>query len=226
MNNNKNSQDLVTLPDWVNANLDLYQTKLDQREIIGFIDPLYRIEQGIDSLQEEQRIEVIERVWGMGMNTLTTMKKVGLIGIAASQIGENFMMFTTLLRHTQARKIDSGDKLRIYINPKITYFSKKKNVIYEGCGSVGDIFGPVYRPEEVEVVATDEKGQKFSLRANGILARVIQHEMDHLNGIEYLERVTDNRKFASKEHYRKNIRNSKLQLKNSKVTKKIYKKLI
>jgi len=154
-----------------------------------------------------------------------TMKKVDLIGMASSQIGENHMIFVTLLEDTKARKIVNKDKLRIYINPKITYFSKKKNVIYEGCGSVGDnIFGPVSRPEEVEVVATDEKGQKFSLRANGILARVIQHEMDHLNGIEYLERVTENRKFVGKAYYRKYIKNSKLQLKNSKVTKKIYKR--
>lgn len=156
---------------------------------------------------------------------IQTMKKVDLIGIAASQIGENHMMFVTHPRSTKARKLGKTDKLRTYINPKITFKSKIENTIYEGCGSVGDIFGPVSRPEEIEVEAVDEKGQKFSLRANGILARVIQHEMDHLSGIEYLERVTDNRKFVGQAHYRKFIRNSKLQLKNSQVTKKIYKKL-
>ena len=165
------------------------------------------------------------KVQKLTKDLVQAMKKADLIGIAATQIGENHMMFVTHPRSTKARKLGKTDKLRIYINPKITFKSKIENTIYEGCGSVGDIFGPVARPEEIEVEAVNEKGQKFSLRANGILARVIQHEMDHLEGIEYLERVTNNRKFVGQDHYKKFIRNSKLQLKNSKVTKKIYKKI-
>ena len=143
-----------------------------------------------------------------------TMRKVDLIGIAASQ-------------NTGSRKLAKTDKLRVYINPKITYQSQKKNIIYEGCGSVanGAIFGPVLRPEEIEVQAIDEKGQKFKLRADGILARVIQHEYDHLQGVEFIQKVSDYSKIVVQKHYRKYIRNSPLQKKNSLITKIEHKEL-
>jgi peptide deformylase len=153
-----------------------------------------------------------------------TMRKVDLIGIAAPQIGENYMIFVTEPRNTKARKLGKADILRVYINPKITFSSKVQNLIYEGCGSVSD-FGPVIRPEEVEVEAVDEKGQKFSLRANGILARVIQHEYDHLCQTEFIQKVSDYSKIVVQAHYRKNIRNSVLQKKNSLITKIEYKQL-
>lgn len=153
-----------------------------------------------------------------------TMRKVDLIGIAAPQIGENYMIFVTEPRPTKARKSGFKDEIRIFINPKITFESQKQNLIYEGCSSVSD-FGPVIRPKEIEIEALNEKGKKFKLRADGILARVIQHEMDHLNGVEFIQKVSDYSKIMVKEHYRKNIRNSKLQLKNSKVTRIIYKEI-
>lgn len=155
---------------------------------------------------------------------IKSMRKEDLIGIAANQIGENYSVFITQPRSTKARK-GVTDKLRVYINPKLTYASKAQILIYEGCGSVGDIFGPVLRPKEVEVEAIDEKGQKFTLRADGILARVIQHELDHLAGIEFLQKVSDYSKILVKEHYVKQIRNSKLQKQNSKIKKVEYKKI-
>lgn len=149
---------------------------------------------------------------------VSTMYKADLIGIAAPQIGENHMVFVTHPRSTKARKLGKTDKLRIYINPKITYESKDQNLIYEGCGSVSD-FGPVLRPKEIEVQATDENGKKFKLKADGILGRVIQHEFDHLNGIEFIQKVSDYSKIIVQEHYRKQIKNSPLQRKNSLITK-------
>ena len=157
-------------------------------------------------------------------NLTESMRKADLIGIAAPQIGENYMIFVTEPRNTKARKLGKADKLRVYINPNITHKSKKENLIYEGCGSVSD-FGPVIRPEEVEVEAIDENGKKFSLRANGILGRVIQHENDHLHGIEFIQKVSDYSKIVVQAYYRKNIRNSTLQKKNSLITKLEYKNL-
>lgn len=155
------------------------------------------------------------------MDLISTNKSADLIGIAATQIGENYMVFITHCVNTKARKLGKTDKLRVYINPKIIYKSKTQNLIYEGCGSVanGAIFGPVIRSEEIEIEAFDEKGKKFRLRANGILARVIQHEYDHLQGVEFLEKVSEYSKIIVQEHYRKNIRNSRLQKKNSLITK-------
>lgn len=147
-----------------------------------------------------------------------TLYKTGLIGIAANQINENYMIFITHPRTTNARKLGKKDKLRIFINPDYKFKSKHESIIYEGCGSIGKIFGPVKRPSEIEIQAIDIKGNKFSLKCNGILARVIQHEMDHLNGIEFIEKVYDYSKIISYEFYRKNIRNSDEQIKNSQVT--------
>jgi len=150
---------------------------------------------------------------------ILSMKKADLVGIAANQIGENYQVFVTFPRSTKARSIGKKDKIRIYINPKIISTSKEESLIYEGCGSVGDIFGPVLRPKEVEIEALDEKGNKFRLKTNGLLARIIFHEMDHLQGIEFIQKVSDYSKILTKEHYKKQIRNSSLQLKNSKITK-------
>lgn len=158
---------------------------------------------------------------------INTMNKTGLIGIAAPQIAQNYMMFLTFPRKTKSRNLGRTDILRTYINPKIKFMSKTENVVYEGCGSVikGDLFGPVSRPEEIEVEAFDENGQKFKLRCNGILARVIQHEYDHLMGIGFLERVNDYKKIVVGDYYRKKVRNSKLQKQNSLITRIEYKKV-
>ena len=156
-----------------------------------------------------------------------TMAKVDLIGIAAPQIGENYQVFLTHPRKTNARKLEKDDVLRVYINPKITFKSKETNLIYEGCGCVprSSIFGPVIRPREIEVEAYDANGQKFRLRCDGILARVIQHEYDHLQGIEFLEKISENRKIISWDFYRRDIRNSKEQKASSKITKIDYERL-
>ncbi len=155
-----------------------------------------------------------------------TMNKTELIGIAAPQIAENYMVFATHARNTKSRNIGKEDKLRFYINPRITYESKAKSLIYEGCGSVveGDLFGPVIRSKEIEVEALDENGEKFKLRCDGILARVIQHEYDHLMGVEFIEKVSDYKKVIVGEHYRETVKNSKQQKQNSLITKVAYKK--
>ncbi|PIZ00282.1 peptide deformylase [bacterium (Candidatus Howlettbacteria) CG_4_10_14_0_8_um_filter_40_9] len=160
-------------------------------------------------------------------NLKDTMKAVGLIGIAAHQIGENYQVFLTQPRKTNTRNLGKSDILRVYINPQITHLSKETNLIYEGCGCVPNlsIFGPVIRPEEVEIEAFNLKGKKFRLRCNGILARVIQHEYDHLQGIEFLEKVTNNRKMISWKHYLEDIRNSNEQKAASLTTKIEFKKL-
>jgi len=149
-----------------------------------------------------------------------TLRKNGLIGIAGPQIAKNVKIFVTEIRETPSRKVEKADPLRIYINPTVTFFSKRQNLIYEGCGSVvnGKLFGPVKRPEELIIEAFDEHQKKFQLQCDGILARVIQHEYDHLSGIEFLEKVTDNKKFISGYFYRKFIRNSKEQKEASKIT--------
>lgn len=159
---------------------------------------------------------------------IDTMIARQLIGIAAPQIGENYQIFVTQPRKTKARALPFKDKIRIYINPKITYSSKEKVVIWEGCGCVGVkdmFFGPVKRPKVVVVEAFDENSKKFQLKCDGILGRVIQHEMDHLNGIEFIEKVDDYKKLMHEMHYTKTIRNSKKQNRLARVTLLEFKEL-
>ena len=84
----------------------------------------------------------------------------------------------------------------------------------------GGTFGPVVRPRVVAVEAYDQNGKKFSLKADGILGRVIQHEMDHCLGIEFVERVNDSTKLKSMEYYIREIKNSEEQLEASRITHK------
>ena len=150
-----------------------------------------------------------------------TMYKTNLVGIAAPQINENYMVFLTHPRSTKTRKLLKEDICRIYINPKIVSSSKQQINMYEGCGSVanGALFGSVLRSKEIKIEAYDEMGKKFSLLTDGILARIILHELDHLTEVEFIQKVNDYSKILSKDFYIKDVRNSKEQKEVSKITK-------
>lgn len=133
-----------------------------------------------------------------------TMRAGDLVGMAAPQIGVSSRIFITEIRKTKARKyVDGGETLTVFINPTITKVSKKLVEDYEGCGSVanGELFGPVKRPETVAVHAWNEQGEEFELETSGLLARVIQHEYDHLEGVCFIEKVTDNKKLMGIHEY-------------------------
>lgn len=150
---------------------------------------------------------------------IDTMRENQLIGVAAPQIGENYQIFVTEPRKTPDRA-EICDQLRVYVNPNITKFSQETVVIYEGCGSVvhGQLFGPVRRPKEITIEALNDKGERFHLRCDGILARVVHHEYDHLRGIEFMEKIEDYRKLMYVDYYRENVRNSPEQLKAAVIT--------
>lgn len=148
-----------------------------------------------------------------------TMGKNNLVGIAAPQIGENYQVFLTEPRKTKYRPAAHADELRVYINPKIISRSKIENIIYEGCGCISGIFGPVKRSKILTIVAFDENRNRFQLKASGLLARVILHEYDHLRGKEFIQKVHDYSKIVNEVYYRKFIKLSKRQVENSTITK-------
>lgn len=129
---------------------------------------------------------------------IDTMRDDGLVGIAAPQVGVGLQVFVSEIRPTKHRSSKQADNLRVFINPTLTYFSQKQTILTEGCGSLGTrtwkLFGLVKRPSEVEVHALDEKFHPFTLRAKGLLAKVIQHEYDHLQGVVILDKFTDTKK--------------------------------
>ncbi len=129
-----------------------------------------------------------------------------LIGMAAPQISHDLRVFVTEVRKTQYRDME-GEGLRVYINPKITWKSEEEVEIIEGCGSVAysKLFAPIMRSAEIEVEALDQDGKEFSLKADGMLARVIQHELDHLDGREFTNLVMDNTSMMSSGEYQKRM---------------------
>jgi peptide deformylase len=156
-----------------------------------------------------------------------TMEAAGLIGMAAPQIAENFQVFVTHPRETPTRPKDQADDLRVFINPKLVFESKEQVLIYEGCGSVlhATLFGPVIRPQVVTIEAFDQQGKKFRFTADGILGRVIQHEYDHMRGIEFLEKISDYKKMMSVEFFIEKIKTSPDQMKASIITRKEFEDL-
>ena len=107
------------------------------------------------------------------------------IGLAAVQVGKLYRIFITHI---------SGDKQRVFINPDIIETSVEQDKIEEGCLSVPGINADVVRPEKVTIQAWSDKGKPFSLDVGGLLGRVIQHELDHLNGILFVDRLSQKKK--------------------------------
>lgn len=125
------------------------------------------------------------------------------IGLAAPQVGKSLRIFIvseeTLKAPELKPKVEKTRKYVVFINPKLLKTSKKKNILTEGCLSVSDedgklIFGQVERFEKVTVQAYDERGKKFTRGASGLFAQVIQHELDHLDGILFIDKALEIKK--------------------------------
>ncbi len=128
----------------------------------------------------------------------SAMIKANGIGLSANQIGLNLKMFVALISDKPLKRdannkiiMPSPDKAKFYaiFNPKIAKYSEKKSVMEEGCLSIPGIYGLVERPEKINLEGYDRYGKKISIKASGLLARVFQHETDHLNGILFIDRA-------------------------------------
>lgn len=127
-----------------------------------------------------------------------TMYAAHGIGLAAQQIGKALQLCvidvsaaddrpSTLELNGEPGDVNAFMPLTL-INPKLK-LSGKEVPGPEGCLSFPEIYGDVIRPETVEVTALNTKGQEFSFRCGGLLARCVQHEVDHLNGILFIDRM-------------------------------------
>lgn len=104
------------------------------------------------------------------------------IGLAAPQVGVDKRFFIVSL--------PDGTK-REFINPEITGFSVETNPYEEGCLSLPGVYHDVERPSKVIINARDANGTPFTLKASGLMARVIQHEYDHLDGKLFIDHLTE-----------------------------------
>lgn len=104
------------------------------------------------------------------------------IGLAATQVDRNIRLFVTGA---------DGDKLRVFINPEIVLTSPEEDEFEEGCLSLPGLYEVLKRPAAIKVQAWNERGRPFVLEADGLLARVILHENDHLDGVLFVDRLPE-----------------------------------
>lgn len=128
--------------------------------------------------------EIIELV----TNMFDTMRNANGIGLAANQVGADRAVFVVDISMVEEYQ---DSKPLVFINPKIVKRSEEKVVFEEGCLSIPDVRGDVERPEAISITYQDFDFKEQTLDADNLLARVIQHEYDHLMGILFTDLVDD-----------------------------------
>jgi peptide deformylase len=140
--------------------------------ILTYPNPL--LKKKAEKIKDPKSSEIKELVFDM----LETLEKNNGLGLAAPQVGKSVRLCIIKLE----------GKTYIFINPKIKSKSWKKEILEEGCLSFPGKFMPVKRSKKVKVEAMDRKGEKIKIEAEGLLARAFQHEIDHLDGILFINR--------------------------------------
>jgi peptide deformylase len=150
------------------------------RHVRKFGDPVLRTKaRRVDRFDEDLR-EEIERMGAL-------MHDAYGIGLAATQVG--------ILHRVLVYRVEPDSPVNALVNPEIEWSSKDKEWAEEGCLSLPAVHVDVERPVYVRVRAQDGDGEEVLVEASGLEARVIQHEMDHLDGVLILDRTTrDQRK--------------------------------
>jgi peptide deformylase len=123
-------------------------------------------------------------------DTLIIQKDPIGVGLAAPQIGKNVRIFT----------IKPKDEIAVIINPEIISVinnpkgQDKEEKLMEGCLSLPNFYGPLVRPDSIKINFLDEKGNKITKLFEGLDAQIVQHEMDHLQGILFIDRLLEQKK--------------------------------
>jgi peptide deformylase len=128
-----------------------------------------------------KRVSKPTAVADLAADLATTMEAEGGVGLAAPQVGRSVRLFVTAV---------AGDS-QAFVNPEIVSRSRDRIVWEEGCLSLPRLLGDVTRPKRITVRAATLDGQRAEFEADDLLARVIQHEVDHLDGILFPDRMDD-----------------------------------
>ena len=124
------------------------------------------------------------------------MRGANGIGLAAPQVGLPIRMFVAHVPTDPEAEPDpsglpvSTDKAQVFFTPEITEFSRDLEPYEEGCLSLPGINGEVNRPSTVKMKAIDIEGKEIKLQATGLLARCWQHEIDHLDGVLIIDKMS------------------------------------
>lgn len=160
----------------------------DMLDIVIYPDPVLRAKaKPVEKITEEVR-RVAKRM-------IALMREADGIGLAAPQVGLSWRLFVVDVppsedRSAQADPPTATDGPQFYINPKLSDPKGAPVPWEEGCLSLPDIRGDVLRPPVITISALDLDGKPFTRTAGGLLARCWQHEMDHLDGVLILDKMT------------------------------------
>lgn len=116
---------------------------------------------------------------------LETMYHAPGIGLAAIQIGEPLRLLVI-----DVTGKDEPKNPQTFINPEIVWTSDERNVYEEGCLSIPEYYAEVERPKKARVTYLDREGRKQEIEADGLLATCLQHEIDHLNGVLFIDHIS------------------------------------
>lgn len=148
------------------------------REILQLPDPVLRkVSTPVEKIDGEVK-KLIEDMF-------ETMYDAPGVGLAAIQIGVARRVVTI-----DATRGDEEKKPMVFINPEIVSVSEETDSKEEGCLSIAEFYEEVERPSAVKVRYMDEKGKTQEIEADGLLARALQHEIDHLNGILFIDHIS------------------------------------
>ena len=139
-------------------------------------------EDGDEILRKKcKTVEVVdEKIKQLVDDMLETMYKFSGVGLAAPQVG--------VLKRVVVIDVEDNNGPYVFINPEIIK-EKGEQEVEEGCLSFPNQFAKIIRPAEVSVKALDKDGKEFKLKAKGLLAQAISHEVDHLNGILFVDKI-------------------------------------
>lgn len=137
-------------------------------------------QEGDEILKKKSReVENIDdRIQTLIDDMIETMYKYNGVGLSAVQVG--------VLKRIVVIDVDDGEGVRVLINPKITK-TKGEQEVDEGCLSFPNQYAKVIRPKEVTAEALDRNGKKYTIKAKDLLAQAICHEVDHLDGITFVD---------------------------------------
>ena len=143
------------------------------RQIAKIGEPVLRKKAKVVTKFDDKLVELLE-------DMADTMYEADGVGLAAPQV--------SILKRVVVIDIEDGEGARVFINPKITS-TKGEHEVEEGCLSFPNEYAKVVRPKELTVEALDREGKKFKLKAKDLLAQAVAHEIDHLDGIVFIDRM-------------------------------------
>ena len=157
------------------------------RKILGRHDPILK-QKAQPSAEKDFKSDWLKDLVD---EMLAIMQEKGAVGIAAPQIGISQRVIVYGTGYTKRRKVDVPIADTVLINPTLKFLSEEKEYGDEGCLNGGGLIGTVPRAIEIEYSGFDVDGTFIKKQASGLEARILQHEVDHLDGILFFDRVED-----------------------------------